>query len=528
MEPMQELTHPSDSQLASFLDPELERSELERLVTHLDICPACEARLEEMEPAFSAYRRWLDSEYAQVSRPSANLPELLVKMERLEAERIATRSRTWRFTPARIAWPGAIAAGAMAVAILVPWGRGSEVRAETLLARAADSAAHAARPSHLRIRTRTASFIRPATVRGEAADFNEEVAIRERFAAAHYDWQEPLNARAYLDWRHSLMRKTSQVSEVHGDSGQTEERVETRTAEGALRDASLTFDAALAPVSGRFKFADSEWVEITVAPDSPAIRPGAVAAMPPAPSREPVVTPADSGGNASSDSAAPIASAGERELDVRLAIDALNLGAGNPIEVKVEPTGDIAVTSYRLGDQAKQLRAALEQIQGVTLRSSSNRNDPQDLTAAPVDRADRILRLSQNVSFEAHFLAEMAGRFEPATEATLTPAGKTKLLELRRKHSTQMVQDLAGLRRELEEERPAFHPVTTALPADGQTPRIARSAVSMDRLVTALFAGNEPASVQAEKWRELATEFAALEGLAGAYQNRLDRIQEKP
>ena len=55
MEPMQELKHPSDRELESFLDPALGAAELERLVTHLDDCPDCEARLESIEPAFVKY-----------------------------------------------------------------------------------------------------------------------------------------------------------------------------------------------------------------------------------------------------------------------------------------------------------------------------------------------------------------------------------------------------------------------------------------------------------------------------------------
>ena len=77
---MQELRHPSDAQLASFLDPALGPGEVERLVIHLDKCPACEARLEELEPAFSAYRRWLEGVHARVSRPDLDLPDLRTKM----------------------------------------------------------------------------------------------------------------------------------------------------------------------------------------------------------------------------------------------------------------------------------------------------------------------------------------------------------------------------------------------------------------------------------------------------------------
>ena len=137
------------------------------------------------------------------------------------------------------------------------------MRAETLLSRAATSGGQITRPSHLRIRTRTVSFVRPAAIRGELSEDKEEAAIREHFAAAHYDWQEPLSVQSYSNWRHSLTQKTSKVSPVRDErTGQPEQRIETTTIGGELQSASLSLDASLAPVSGLFRFADQEWVEI--------------------------------------------------------------------------------------------------------------------------------------------------------------------------------------------------------------------------------------------------------------------------
>ncbi len=99
----------------------------------------------------------------------------------------------------RFAWLSGVAAAAIVVAFLLPWGRQSEIRADTLLARAATSAVHNARPSRLRIRTRRTSFVRPAALRGAAASGRDEAAIEERFVAAHYDWQEPLSVQSYTD-----------------------------------------------------------------------------------------------------------------------------------------------------------------------------------------------------------------------------------------------------------------------------------------------------------------------------------------
>lgn len=515
---MQELNHPGDEQLASFLDPDLGPEELGQLAEHLDICSVCEARLERMEPAFSQYRRCLGEIHARVARPNLDprtrdpwAKELWTKMERLEASRSARRTVTMRF-----AWLSGAAAAAIVLAFLLPWGRQSEIRADTLLARAATSAVHNARPSHLRIRTRTASFVRPAALRGSASSGREEAAIEGRFVAAHYNWQEPLSVQSYSDWRQGLKQKTSSVLPDRDErTGQPEQRIETTTIGGELQEASLSLDASLAPVRGLFRFPDEEWVEITIAPDPAPSRPSTVYAGSPAATPQPETVSSAAGSATSSD---PVAM---RELSVRLAIDALNPGASNPIEVNVEPAGGIVVTTYGLGPELeKQLRAGLEPIQGVSLRSAES-GKQQDVPR-PVDQADRILRASQDASYEAHFLAMMASRFQSDAEASLTPASRIQLRDLRRKHSDRMVRDLAELKGDLEKERSGFRPTPLDL-AGAQAQRMAQSATAVDRLITILFGGKIGDSSQAETWRELETQFGTLQSLAGAYSGELDR-----
>jgi hypothetical protein len=220
-------------------------------------------------------------------------------------------------------------------------------------------------------------------------------------------------------------------------------------------------------------------------------------------------------------------SAAMRELNVRLAIDALNLGASNPNEVTVEAAGGIIVTTYGLAPELeKQLRAGLEPIRGVTLRPADS-SKQQDVAPRPLDQADRILRASQDASYEAHFLAVIANRFPSDAEASLSPAGKTQLLDLRKKHSDHLVRDLAELRSELDKERPGFRPASVDLSIGGQVQRMAQSATAVDRLITMLFAGKIAEGAQAESWRDLETQFGMLQSLAGAYSGDLDRSLAK-
>jgi len=496
MEPNQQLAHPSDAQLASFVDPAIGVEALEALVTHLDNCPLCEGRLEKIEPAFSQYRLCLEAVHSRISRPSGCERELWAKMERLESGRAPQRRVAWR-----LAWTGGIAAALIAFAVLVlPGERGSELRAETLLARVAVATKQTTANRRLLIRTRTVSFMRLSERHPDAA---EEKAVRAHFVAAHYDWLDPLGPQSYSDWRHSLKHKTSKVFATRNAlSGQPEQCIETTTGDGALVDVSLTVDAHLLPVKGSFRFADQEWIEITTVPD-----PDPIAVSPVLPGKVPA--------------GAPTPSLAERELAVRLAIDALQIGAGEPIEVTVEPTRSILVTTYHLTDaQRNELQMHLDRIGGVTLRAADGiAGETEAVSPRLVDRSDRILHSSQDLAYEAHLLAELANRFDAAADA-LSASSRKKLWALRMKHAIEMNRDLATLRRELEWEPPSDPS------GQPQVQRMANCASTVDRLISELYSGSDVDSDPAAMRRQLQSEFALLHNLAGAYFRYLERTRQ--
>ncbi len=504
---MQELKHPSDRELEGFFNSNVPESELARLAEHLDACPACEARMEQLEPAWAQSRRCLDAVHARVS-PAGYEPEgplqneFWASMERLEANRSPRRPLTWGF-----AWASGLAAAAAALFFFFPIGQSAELRAETLLARAARSAPRATHP--LFIRTRSNAFLRPVS---SAVPSEQEVKLRERFAAAQYNWQDPLNAQAYLDWRHSLASKTSSVDQTSDpQTGQPEQRVDTSTESSSLHEASLTLDASLTPVAGRFEFSDHEWVEITLAPEpapEPVLSARLRAAQVPSPTPVAQVPEPPS---------SPAESLAERELEVRLAIDSLDLSTLDPVEVTVSGSGEILVSTYGIGnDLAGRLRAKLEPISGVSLHSATDAKqtaDPRISTAI-----DRILRSSHSVSFEAHLLADLAARFPATREAELPPARQNDLWELRRKHSARMLQNLADLAHDLAEEHSGFRAAPPDLAPSPQTQPLAQSATAVDRLITSVYVREGP---HASAWTDLEQEMARLEGLAAGYSKFL-------
>jgi hypothetical protein len=513
MEQERDLTHPADDRLASFWAGTLSPDSLEQLAAHVDRCTTCEARLEAVEPAFSQFRRSLEQVHARIPRSPRPESDLWKKMLQIEARRAPRRRVAWR-----PAWVSGIAAALAGVALLLlPHMGESELRADTLLQQAQNAPAPVRSSRHLRIRTRSASFERPPVLTAEAPERRDEAAVRARFAGAHYNWDDPLSARSFAEWRHSLQHKTSKVTALRGAAGQPEQSVDTRTDNGALREAALTLDAKLLPVSAWFRFADQEWVEIATEPGSSADSLPSLTASP-----APPVPPAIAH---ESRPAEPLAG---RELSVRLAIDALQAGPGEPIEVSADPTGAILVTTYGLAPELEtKLRASLDRIEDVTLRPAGGPDKPQ--TGAPRDREpmDRALSASQDVSFEAHLLAELAGRFEPSTEAQLTAPDKARLWDLRMKHAVELTRDLTRLRRELERQRPDFRPVPSAAPHGAQIESIAASATVVDRLVTVLYEGAAPEAEQATAWRQLAAELGSLQPLAGSYGGYVEQHRKE-
>jgi hypothetical protein len=327
-------------------------------------------------------------------------------------------------------------------------------------------------------------------------------AIRAQFAAAHYDWSDPLSAGAYANWRAKIGHRTVEVSEDRGQS-----TIRTVADGGGIAEASLTLDASdLSPVSARFVFSPQDWVEIAKAPDAPVeVRPLASA-----PADAPVTQPASS--------VEP--SVAERELMTRLAIDRLGAGAGEPIDVDVEPDGRIVVTPYRLGElRESQLRANLQGVERVTVRSPEA-SERQEEAPASLAGADPAIDASNAIASRAHLLSQLAERFPPVTEAELSPAARKDLREMRVRHARALEGDIDTLARVLAQNRP-LRLSASELPDGDPVPKaLLESAVAVNRMVTSLYA--EKAG-EGSAWPRLGEELARLRYLAHQYSQEVQR-----
>ena len=418
------IEHLSDKTLSSLWSEDLPAAATESILAHLESCIECGQRLEAIDSSIEQYRHFVRFVDSHLPAPPRVWADIRTEMERVDRSVRPVTMRPAKAYQGRPVWIGAIAA-AILLAFLV-WPRGGSVaRAETLLTRAGASAgrAHSRKRSHLRVVTRQASFERPALLAGDAAGNH---LLRAQFQTARYDWNEPLSAAAFRGWRDQLRQKTDRVSESREPA---QYRLETTTAENVVRNASIVFEGPeLTPVSLRLVFDGGGWVEITALPEAPATE---LALRDHAPPKTPVIAQPRLTDRQLAD----------RELAVRLAIDALSNDTPAPVGVEAAPDGSIIVTPYHLSqEQERQLNASLSGKEGVVVKPMERDAGP---TGDSVSKGDEepAIGTAGTIASLAHLLATHAERFSPAREALLEPAGRAALRDVR--HTPNRATDRA-------------------------------------------------------------------------------------
>jgi hypothetical protein len=468
--------HPSDEALVAVIREGMRADEAEQILIHLDSCPACEQRLEAIEPLLRRYRKMRAETFPKL--PSWR--GLEHAMDRIDARKSPSRVR-------RPAWAGVIAAGAAICGFLLwPTSRQAELRAATLL-REAQRTEVVGLKRRLKVKTPAGSFVRPAVLHGNlAAD-----TVAARFTSARYDWTDPLGPDSYVKWQDTLKSKKVKVTEKDGEA-----RIQTDTRESDLVEASFTIaENNMRVIAGRFEFSDRLLVEIAAIPDS-IEEPSepAVSATPSAPGS----------------SARFIHTLPERELLVWTAIDRMNLGAGAPISVDAGPGDRILITAYQLDEtQERELRAHLSNIEGVTLERSSN--EPTVSAKA----ADSAIEISESIVSRAHLLDRLANRFPASTVEAFTLPDRRTLWELRTRGVTLLNKDIEALGNKLAKVLTLSEPAISDAPSSTQA--LVESATIVDRLVTALFTAVNPV---AERNR-LPDEFSKLKQRSLEYSRSL-------
>ncbi|HBY64466.1 MAG TPA: hypothetical protein DEH78_31995, partial [Solibacterales bacterium] len=357
-------THLEGERLAAFAAAELPPSEMSAAENHLAGCGECRERVQQTQAALDGF-----AEYHQEWKRAMPPPKPWTAL-RLEGSRGARAARLW--------WAAAAAAAVGAV-LLVSTFRPQTVSAAELLEKALTRERQPAPPRRLRIKVQNLLYTRPAV----GSDRTPALAgLKERFEAAHFDWENPLSAGAFHNWRSRLPQKEDSVTVLSGS--EQGYRITTKTNSGQLAQVALTLRASdLRAVQNVLTFRDTLTVELLEEAEpaapyvaAPAPAPGAMPAEPSA------VSPAAS------------------ELDVLAALHRIGADLGEPVEV--ERRGEtLTVTATGLDEERRrELREALETLPGVSVRFEG-----RDTKPAVVE--NDLVEFSESIIARAHALSSL-------------------------------------------------------------------------------------------------------------------------
>ena len=532
--------HPGDSQLLTYLDGELEAREAAEVGRHLAGCAACRELLEELREGLSACVRLHHAEWKPLQpAPPLPWPELGGRLDKLDATG-EPRRRVLRFS-----WGWAAAAAAVVAAVVIYRFAGAEsVNAAELLEKAVAVQAPASASARIEVRTRTHTFTRPADMSAASSrPLGKDVAFQSAYAqvealfrAANYDWNNPLSARSFSEWRRQLPEKSDMVRVLSNRAKGNGRlyRIETSTPHGPLAMAALTLRATdLRPLRERFEFRDREWVEISELP-------------PLAPEKLPAESlPTRTETQVSSVGEFHRVGPGE-EVRVLAALSRLGADLGEPIQVTRDSSlGKVVVKGIGLSAARwEQIQAALASFPFVELRLEEPQpvraDDSRTLPSAdtmPVPEGslqrhleerlggrafvdqlvNRVLDATEGSLARAHALHDLAERFPPEVEDRLDPKDRLVLDSLWRRHASALAARAMELQAALDPVLNDYKPLraTTCRSWQDCAGPLLKAAQELDRILTQSLAGTASASGDAA--HRVRSAFANWEATVAAY-----------
>jgi anti-sigma factor RsiW len=466
-------THPDEGLLLRYLDGEAPGRRVRQVRRHLEACWECRAGAEDLERTIAACVRYRQQVLqAHLPAPPAAWADLSRGFARIDAEVAAAswtaRVRQWLKPSPAVRWAASAAAVlALAAGLYYQFHETPSVQAAALLRRAVVAGeAHPAPARRIQVRTPKAKFWL-----GDRAAAAE---VAGMFRAARYDFDDPLSARSYSQWRDSLAEKRDEVRTVADpvEPGKACYEIRTVAAAGPLASASLMLRTAdLLPVEGRFEFRDQDWVELTGFPEVSATEGGTPATTrleTPLRRAEPSRPAAVPSGSSASIS---------EELRVLAALHAIGADLGDPVEVKLED-GKVLVSGVGVpAERQREIRARLDAIPGVEIdfadapagvgQADAGLTPPaasEVPKAAPLEaRIEK--QLGGRVEFErfsaqmldwteaamarAYALHALAERFPAVSEARMSTQDRGLLDDLAREHVRHLSARIDSLNRTL-------------------------------------------------------------------------------
>ena len=471
-----EARHPEEDALLRYLDGELSAGKARRVERHLETCEECRTELEELKSTVAECARYhQDALAASLPAPPQPWRDLYRDFSRID-ESLASDSLLVRVTRSLVHSGAPKWAVAGVSALLVVMGvyyqlrQTPSVQAATLLKRAVAAAEAKPQPArrHIRVRTSTQQFTRAAGPQAAMMPAAQTAALMLLFQAAHYDWNDPLSARAFQTWRDTQPEKTDTVSKVLIPQlpAETCTRIRTEAAQGELASATITFTEDLAPVEERLEFRDQEWVELTeIADPSTGGSGGSVAQTVEEPVRaaEPPSRPAAL-------SPGPSASISD-ELQVLSALNLIGADLGDPVDEKLS-NGKVVVTMYEgvPPDHQKAIQELAARLPNVDVRVEARAVAPAspaslgapaaNVAPAPIQASvekklgshaeferfsGTVLDLDERSMQEVRALHRLAQKFPLESEAQLNAKDIELLHELSRKHTAVLSEKVGAM-----------------------------------------------------------------------------------
>jgi anti-sigma factor RsiW len=465
--------HP-DRDLVRYLDGELSARRQGSVERHLEACGRCRADLEELKNTVAEcarYKNVLSAQMPEAPQPWRDLyrdfsrideslanPSLLVRLARPLVHAGAPR---WAFVT-----------GLAVLIVLLSLNQLRQtpsVLAATILRKAVAVSQRMPRlERRIRVRTsRRQEFTRStgALPVAQAAD------VAALFQAAHYDWNDPLSAQAFQQWRDEQVHKTDAVTTVPNPQSPSlaYTQIKTVSADGELQSATITFNRDdYRPLQELLQFRDNQWVELS------EISEGDIAGGTPGRHIDVPVRAAEPPSRPAASVPGSSASMSD-ELQVLVALSAIGADLGDGVDVvltdgKVMVTGREGIPPQR----QEKIRASLADLPHVALEFSPAHPvsiPPEAAVAggtavsAPVspmqerlekqlgghagfDRFNtQLLDLDDAAMQRVYALHRLAEKFPQPDEAQLNSSDVNLLHELSRNHAAKLAENVSAMER---------------------------------------------------------------------------------
>ncbi|HYZ87375.1 MAG TPA: zf-HC2 domain-containing protein [Bryobacteraceae bacterium] len=447
--------HPDESRILRLLDGEIPESERVEVERHLSDCSECAEAMQQIESASALFKR-RHQELTRAAVPPMPWCDIREKLRQADTQVMSKTLLLPERPPeaVRIWWWGAAAAAVVGALLVAGLPFGTKLNAAEVLSKAvsAEQAQPVAR-RHIRIKSGRFEYVRPAVLRTpeDALKRRQPDPLRARFVSARFNWDNPLSAQSFAEWRGSLRSPEDRVIILNrSDLGPGRHyRVRTKSADGVLAEVSLTLRAdTMHPVQESFQFRSGESVEITEASDVPV-------QVPPPPHLASGEQKQDS--PETTDTISP-----EEELRVLAALHSIGADLGEPIEVVVQQNR-IHVNGLNPGPRRQaQIRSALAGLPDVlidfeapvsnshgTVRQESTRVDTSTPLQARLEEivggragaerfVNEVLDTSDRILTRAYALQNLAARFPVERESEMGSNARQILRKLVRDHKTEI------------------------------------------------------------------------------------------